>query len=220
MTVLNFSSRSASQPGPLPRAGFYARHAKHWFDVALIVLTLPLTLLAMLAVAVGIKATGRDNPVWFVQVRTGRDGRPFRMYKFATMVRDAEALKAQLQHLNVLPYPDFKIPNDPRITPVGRFLRQTSLDELPQLFNVLRGQMALVGPRPTSFGPTTWDPWHSERLDVRPGLTGLWQIRGRGEITFDQRVRLDIAYVRSMTFLLDLKILVGTVTSVLNRKGL
>jgi lipopolysaccharide/colanic/teichoic acid biosynthesis glycosyltransferase len=220
VTIPGILSSKGSPTAALPGAGFYASHGKRWIDVALVVLTLPLTLLAMLVVAVAIKLHHRDNPVWFVQVRTGRDGRPFRMYKFATMVRDAEAMKAQLQHLNVLPYPDFKIPNDPRITPVGKFLRQTSLDELPQLINVLRGQMALVGPRPTSFGPSTWDPWHSERLDVRPGLTGLWQIRGRGEITFDERVRLDIAYVRGMSFALDAKILVATFTSVLSRKGL
>ena len=104
------------------------------------------------------------------------------MYKFRTMVRDAEAMKASLAHLNVLPPPDFKIPNDPRITRVGKFLRKTSLDEVPQIFNVLRGEMSLVGPRPTSFAASTYAPWHTVRLEVRPGITGLWQVKGRNEI--------------------------------------
>jgi lipopolysaccharide/colanic/teichoic acid biosynthesis glycosyltransferase len=195
------------------------RYAKRSLDILLVLLSLPFVVPVMCLVALSIKVSGWDNPVWFTQMRTGRDGRTFRMYKFATMVRDAEALKAQLQHLNVLPPPDFKIPNDPRITPVGKVLRQTSLDELPQLLNVLLGHMSLVGPRPTSFGPATWSPWHTERLDVRPGLTGLWQIRGRGEITFDERVRLDIAYVREMSLRMDVGILLATSVSVLARKG-
>lgn len=128
-------------------------------------------------------------------------------------------MKASLQHLNVLPPPDFKIPNDPRITKAGRFLRQTSLDELPQLFNVLKGEMSLVGPRPTSFGPATWQPWHTERLDVPPGLTGLWQVKGRGEMSFDERSRLDISYARQQSLRTDLSILAATVLSVVERRG-
>ena len=112
------------------------------------------------------------------QLRTGKGGRRFRMYKLRTMVRNAEELKAQLMHLNELTYPDFKITNDPRVTRVGWFLRKTSLDELPQLFNVIRGDMSLVGPRPTSFSAGTYSLWHTARLEVKPGLTGLWQISG------------------------------------------
>ena len=99
------------------------------------------------------------------------------MFKFRTMVPNAEALKPALAHLNERPWPDFKITNDPRITRVGRILRQTSLDELPQLINVLKGEMSLVGPRPTSFAPSTYSFWHTYRLEVTPGITGLWQIK-------------------------------------------
>ena len=117
------------------------------------------------------------------------------MLKFRTMVQNAEELKASLQHLNILPAPDFKIPNDPRVTRVGKFLRKTSLDELPQVLNVIRGEMSIVGPRPTSFAASTYDLWHSERLEVVPGITGLWQVKGRGTMTFDERLRLDIEYI-------------------------
>ena len=141
------------------------------------------------------------------------------MRKFRTMVRNAEELKAELAHLNILPPPDFKIPNDPRITRVGRFLRQSSLDELPQLLNVIRGDMSLVGPRPTSFDPSTYSLWHTYRLDVAPGITGLWQINGRNETTFDERLRIDIEYIERRSFRLDLEILLKTVPAVLRRSG-
>jgi len=141
------------------------------------------------------------------------------MLKFRTMVRNAAELKAELAHLNVLPPPDFKIPQDPRITRVGKLLRQTSLDELPQLLNVLRGDMSLVGPRPTSFAPTTYQLWHTHRLEVTPGITGLWQVKGRNTTTFDERLRLDIEYIEHRSFGFDLKILLRTVPSVLRRTG-
>jgi lipopolysaccharide/colanic/teichoic acid biosynthesis glycosyltransferase len=192
--------------------------AKRAFDLAVTALSLPLVLplAAGCALAVAIDTPG---PIVFTQPRTGRDGRRFPMYKFRTMVRDAEELKPSLQHLNILPPPDFKIPNDPRITRVGRFLRRTSLDELPQLINVVRGEMSLVGPRPTSFAAKTYDLWHTERLDVPPGITGLWQVTARNGSTFDERLRLDIAYVRGRSMLLDLKILWWTLGSVLGRTG-
>jgi lipopolysaccharide/colanic/teichoic acid biosynthesis glycosyltransferase len=117
------------------------------------------------------------------------------MLKLRTMVRNAEEMKAQLAHLNELAYPDFKISNDPRITRVGRILRKTSLDELPQLLNVIRGDMSLVGPRPTSFSASTYSLWHTARLEAKPGITGLWQVSGRNELDFDERLRLDIAYI-------------------------
>lgn len=188
-------------------------------DVSLVLLAAPLVLVITAFIALGIKAQGRGNPVFYSQMRTGRDGRTFRLYKFATMVEGADAMKEALQHLNVLPPPDFKIPNDPRITKVGRFLRKTSLDELPQLFNVLRGDMSLVGPRPTSFGPSTWETWHTERLEAQPGLTGPWQVTGRGEMTFDERARLDISYARRRSLADDVFILAQTVRSVALGKG-
>lgn len=141
------------------------------------------------------------------------------MFKLRTMVHNAEELKVSYNHLNQLSYPDFKIAEDPRITRVGRVLRKTSLDELPQVFNVLRGEMSLVGPRPTSFRPDTYSLWHTARLEVKPGITGLWQISGRNELDFDERLRLDIAYIRRRSLALDLRILVRTVGAVASGYG-
>ena len=141
------------------------------------------------------------------------------MYKFRSMVPDAEALKEKYAHLNELQWPDFKITNDPRITPVGRILRKTSLDELPQLINVIRGEMSLVGPRPTSFSAETYQLWHTERLDVLPGLTGLWQIVGRAQLEFDDRLRLDIAYIERASLWFDINILFRTVLAVFRQRG-
>ena len=195
----------------------YAK-VKRVIDLVVLALLLPVVLPVgvLCAIAVAVQSPG---PVFFSQVRTGRHGSTFRMYKFRTMVQNAEELKLSLQHLNVLPFPDFKIIDDPRVTPVGRFLRATSLDELPQLWNILRGDMSLVGPRPTSFATASYDLWHTCRLEVRPGLTGLWQIRGRGSTTFDERLRLDVEYIRTMSPWTDLKILFLTVGSVVRRVG-
>lgn len=192
--------------------------AKRIFDVAVGVVGLVLALPVMAVCALAIKLDS-PGPVFLVQERTGRHGARFRMYKFRTMVRNAEELKASLAHLNVLPPPDFKIIDDPRVTRVGKFLRKTSLDELPQLVNLIRGEMSLVGPRPTSFPAVTYDLWHTLRLEVTPGITGLWQIKGRNETTFDERLRLDAEYVRTMSFPLDLKILLWTVGAVVRHKG-
>jgi lipopolysaccharide/colanic/teichoic acid biosynthesis glycosyltransferase len=170
-------------------------------------------------VALIIQLTSPGAPVIFKQQRTGKGGRRFQMYKFRTMVPNAEELKSNYAHLNELKWPDFKITNDPRITPIGRFLRKTSLDELPQLFNVLRGEMSLVGPRPTSFGPETYKLWHTSRLDVMPGLTGLWQIIGRAQLEFDDRLRLDIAYIERASLWLDFNILLRTVLAVFESRG-
>jgi len=191
---------------------------KRLFDLAVCLLLLPVVLPLLLLSALAIRLDS-PGPIFIAQERTGRDGTPFRMLKFRTMVRNAAELKAQLAHLNVLPPPDFKIPHDPRITRVGKLLRQTSLDELPQLLNVLRGDMSLVGPRPTSFAPTTYQLWHTRRLEVTPGITGLWQVKGRNTTTFDERLRLDIEYIERRSFGLDLKILLQTVPSVLRRTG-
>ncbi|HLO15081.1 MAG TPA: sugar transferase, partial [Anaerolineales bacterium] len=150
--------------------------AKRVMDLFLVGITLPLWLPLNGIIALIIRITSPGAPAVFKQLRTGKGGRRFYMYKFRTMVPDAEELKVQYAHLNELHWPDFKITNDPRITPIGKFLRKTSLDEIPQLFNILKGEMSLVGPRPTSFGPETYKLWHTSRLDVMPGLTGLWQI--------------------------------------------
>ncbi|HEU4673205.1 MAG TPA: sugar transferase [Candidatus Limnocylindrales bacterium] len=191
---------------------------KRLFDLTVCIAALPVVVPALVLIAIAVRVDS-PGPVVFTQLRTGRHGVRFRMYKFRTMVRNAEELKASLQHLNILPPPDFKIPNDPRITRVGRFLRKTSLDELPQVLNVLRGEMSLVGPRPTSFAPSTYALWHTQRLEAVPGITGLWQVYGRNSMTFDERLRLDVAYLRTMSFALDLKILALTVGSVVRRSG-
>lgn len=201
---------------PRPHWGYHA--TKRAIDILLVGLTLPVTLPLgfLIAVAIRIESSGS---VIFTQLRTGRDGQTFGMCKFRTMVPNAEELKPSLQHLNVLRPPDFKIPDDPRVTQVGRVLRRTSLDELPQLWNVLRGEMSLVGPRPTSFGVETYAMWHLVRLEVRPGLTGLWQLEGRGATQFDERLRLDIAYLRQRSLLTDLRILVATGATVMRGTG-
>jgi lipopolysaccharide/colanic/teichoic acid biosynthesis glycosyltransferase len=173
----------------------------------------------MLLCALLIKLESPSGPVFFMQERTGKDGRRFKMYKFRTMIPDAEARKGELMELNELEWPDFKIAHDPRVTMVGRFLRKSSLDELPQILNVLRGEMSLVGPRPTSFAAETYDLWQTERLDAIPGLTGLWQIVGRGSMEFDERCHIDIAYIERRSLYLDFIILLFTVTAVLKQRG-
>jgi lipopolysaccharide/colanic/teichoic acid biosynthesis glycosyltransferase len=135
------------------------------------------------------------------------------------MVKDATELKGALMHENDLSGPDFKIVKDPRITRLGGFFRKYSLDELPQFINVLKGDMSLVGPRPTSFPASSYDMWHTERLEVVPGLSGLWQVSGRAEVDFDERVRLDINYVERRSLHFDLWILVRTVRAVLRARG-
>jgi lipopolysaccharide/colanic/teichoic acid biosynthesis glycosyltransferase len=192
--------------------------AKRVLDIVLCLLALLILAPFMLLLALAIRLDS-PGPIFFVQERTGRHGRRFKMLKFRTMVANAEELKQTLAHLNILPPPDFKIPDDPRITRVGRFLRTTSLDELPQLLNVLKGDMSLVGPRPTSFKPSTYDLWHTQRLDVIPGITGLWQIEGRNEMTFDERLRLDVKYMRKASLHYDLWLMAMTFGAVFKRAG-
>jgi len=178
-------------------------------------ITMATTLLLLLSpiialIALTVYLTDRGS-IFFSQKRTGMHGERFTLWKFRTMCPDAEAMQAELQHLSTVAYPDFKLDHDPRITAIGRFLRATYLDELPQLINVLRGDMSLVGPRPTSFAPSTYDLWHTERLEVRPGITGLWQVhRSSDESSFDERLRLDIQYVRNRSFGGDLQLIFET----------
>lgn len=194
---------------------------KRLIDIGLILLALPLWLpiFMLIALVIKLESVSGSGSVFFTQNRTGKGGRRFAMYKFRTMVSNAEELKEEFAHLNELQWPDFKISNDPRVTTVGRILRKTSLDELPQLLNVLLGDMSLVGPRPTSFSPETYALWHTERLDVQPGLTGLWQIFARGESEFDDRVWFDIAYIEQQSLKLDILILLHTVIVVWQQRG-
>lgn len=193
--------------------------AKRVMDLAIVLMSMPVVLPVIAICALLVKLESPRDPVFFKQRRTGKGGRTFGMHKFRTMVTNAEELKKELAHLNELQWPDFKITNDPRITRIGRFLRKTSLDELPQLLNVLQGDMSLVGPRPTSFSAKTYDLWHTERLDVQPGITGLWQIVGRGTTEFNYRLRLDIAYIERRCLWLDIQILFRTVMAVVQQRG-
>jgi lipopolysaccharide/colanic/teichoic acid biosynthesis glycosyltransferase len=194
------------------------RIAKRVLDIILTLLFLPLLLVVMGLVAIAIYLDN-PGPVLFNQLRTGKGGKRFKMYKFRTMVTNAEELKEKLAHLNELTPPDFKITDDPRVTRVGRILRKTSLDELPQVFNVLKGEMSLVGPRPTSFAGNTYSFWQTERLEILPGITGLWQVSGRSDVDFDDRARLDIQYIEQQSIWLDLNILFRTVATVISQRG-
>lgn len=194
---------------------------KRIMDITLIGLAMPAWLPLVGLVAVAIKVFSPGEEVLFVQQRTGKGGRRFPMYKFRSMVPNAEDLKSSLAEVSEngeLAGP-LKLQNDPRITPIGRILRRTSLDELPQLFNVLRGEMSLVGPRPTSWSPDSYKLWHTERLDVLPGITGLWQVFGRGEEDFDEWLRWDIRYLERRSIWLDIMILWKTVTVFFRQRG-
>jgi exopolysaccharide biosynthesis polyprenyl glycosylphosphotransferase len=197
----------------------FALGLKRLFDIIAavfgIVISSPLMLL------VGILVLLVDGaPVIFRQCRVGRHGRLFTMLKFRTMTRDAEARQASLAELNEVKGHAFKVRNDPRVTRLGRWLRKTSLDELPQLWNVLVGDMSLVGPRPPLESEVArYDIWHRRRLSMKPGVTGLWQIRGRREPNFDKWVEADLEYIDRWSLWLDLKILASTIPSVMTMSG-
>jgi lipopolysaccharide/colanic/teichoic acid biosynthesis glycosyltransferase len=166
-----------------------------------------------------IKLTSH-GPIIFTQNRAGLGGKPFKIYKFRTMCKDAEAQQDALRKLSEQDGPAFKIKNDPRITPIGKFLRKTSIDELPQLLNVLKGDMTLVGPRPLPMDQSEQCiGWHRRRLDVTPGLTCIWQVKGRSQVSFSEWVRMDVAYIRRRTLLHDLRIMLQTIPAVLLRRG-
>ena len=177
---------------------------------------LMLVLAPVAAASAVLVAHSSPGPILFRQTRVGLHGRTFRMIKFRTMVSDAEELLAALAEHNEIKGPAFKIEHDPRITRVGRVLRRTSLDELPQLMNVLRGEMSLVGPRPPLPSEVDgYDLWHRRRLSMKPGITGLWQVKGRREPNFDRWVEIDLEYIDSWSFWLDLRILARTVPAML-----
>src|SRR4051794_15286270 len=195
------------------------RVAKALLDrlVALISLIVLVPVLVAIALAIRLSSTG---PAVFRQTRTGWRGREFTMWKFRTMVRNAEALRSGLDELNSHPTGEpFKVTVDPRVTPLGRWLRRSSLDELPQLVNVLRGQMSLVGPRPLPVTDRRYDGEARRRLLVKPGLTGLWQISGRSDLDWEESVRLDLRYVEQWSLALDALIIWKTIFAVLNRRG-
>jgi exopolysaccharide biosynthesis polyprenyl glycosylphosphotransferase len=199
----------------------WATYVKRAFDVIVAsVLMLGLAPL-FLILALLIKICSPKGPVFFVQTRVGYNQRHFAMLKFRTMVSDAERLQPSLEHLNEAQGPVFKIKNDPRITSIGRILRKTSLDELPQLFNVIKGDMSLVGPRPLPLRDVERfeEAWLKRRFSVKPGMTCLWQVSERSNATFDTWIAQDLAYIDNWSFHLDLKILCKTIPAVVRGLG-
>ena len=195
------------------------RLSKRTLDVVVSATALLLLSPLLVLIAVATFVSDPRAPILFRQERTGLGGRRFKVLKFRTMVRNADELKEQLRDQSVVPWPDFRLPDDPRVTRLGRFLRKTSLDELPQLVNVLRGDMSLVGPRPTSFRADTYELWQTGRLDFRPGITGPWQVMGRDSMDFEERGRLEIGFFRKPSLLREIKLLFATVPAVFRRTG-
>lgn len=172
-----------------------------------IIILLPLFLL--LSILIKMESSGT---VFFAQERVGYKGIVFKMYKFRSMVSNAEVMLKDIEDQNEVSGHMFKIKDDPRVTRIGRFIRRTSIDELPQLFNVLRGEMSMVGPRPPLIREVvSYAEWHNLRMSVRPGITGLWQIRGRSSLGFEEMVRLDLKYIRERSFWYDMKIIFRTI---------
>jgi lipopolysaccharide/colanic/teichoic acid biosynthesis glycosyltransferase len=192
---------------------------KRALDITVVLIVSIIALPVCLLCALAVKVDDPSGPVFFRQQRTGRGGQRITIHKFRSMCVDAEARKAELAALNLRNGPDFKIERDPRVTRVGRWLRKLSLDELPQLWDILAGRMSLVGPRPTSMGPEVYEPWQMERFDVPPGLTGLWQVGGRTSSSFNERVRLDISYCTRRSLRLDLSIILRTIPMVVLGRG-
>ena len=203
-------------------ATFFLRPLPRWkraVDVAMGSLVLTLATPILLLAAAAIKLTSK-GPVFFTQQRTGLGGAPFKIYKLRTMVTDAEAQKASLRSISEQDGPAFKLRNDPRVTPIGRFLRKSCIDELPQLINVLRGEMSIVGPRPLPVDEADkCQNWARRRLDITPGLTCIWQVRGALKVTFAEWMRMDIRYLRRRTLWADIKLIGQTTVAVLAHRA-
>ena len=210
LTMLDITPSALSLP---------ARFVKRFFDLMVSSLILLVTSPIFLGMAVAIKVSSR-GPVFFRQARTGRHEQPFAVLKFRSMYEDAESQRSELSGLNEVDGPLFKVINDPRVTPVGRFMRRKSLDELAQLVNVWKGDMSLVGPRPFVVAESqAIEGWARKRFEVRPGMTGLWQVSGRNELSHLELCRLDYQYVASWTFWWDMQILWNTPRAVLKGRG-
>jgi exopolysaccharide biosynthesis polyprenyl glycosylphosphotransferase len=204
-----------------PRLKGSTRVVKEVFDrVGALLLLIAATPLLAIIVALVLLTPGGRGPAIFRQERVGKNGRPFVLYKFRTMAVDAEAWLADLRQLNESDGQLFKIRDDPRVTPVGRWLRRFSLDEIPQLVNVVKGDMSLVGPRPPLAGEVAGYPADMlRRLVVKPGLTGLWQVSGRADLSWEESIRLDLTYVENWSLAMDLAILARTLTAVVRSSG-
>lgn len=193
--------------------------AKRAFDILvgtmIVILLIPILPLIVLMIKLDTR-----GPVFFKQERVGKNGKIFKFYKFRSMVHSAEDVREALKQMNEQEGPVFKIRSDPRVTSVGRFLRRSSLDEIPQMFNVLKGDMSIVGPRPPlPEEVANYQPWHMSRLAVKPGITCLWQISGRSHIGFSEWMRLDMEYLKTRSFKTDLLIFLKTIPAVIARKG-
>jgi lipopolysaccharide/colanic/teichoic acid biosynthesis glycosyltransferase len=202
-----------------PRPIFTTAVIKRAFDLltASLALLVALPFLLILMAAIVLESPGSP---FFLQERLGLHGKRFKLLKLRTMVPDAEKRRAEIEHLNESRYPLFKVRNDPRVTRIGRVLRATSLDELPQLINVIRGEMSIVGPRPRlPFEFSLDDPRVQRRLSVKPGLAGLWQVSGRAKLDFDEALALDLQYIETWSFWTDLKLIAKTFWVVLTLNG-
>jgi len=198
---------------------FYQRHGKRLLDLVFgsLIFLVALPFIAVAAILIKLDSPG---PVFHRAIRVGRNGRKFTFLKLRSMQKNAEELRALLIHRNEASGPAFKLTNDPRVTRVGRLLRKTSLDELPQLWHVVQGHMSLVGPRPPFPEEVErYEPWMLRRLEVRPGLTCLWQISGRSDLSFEEWMRLDLDYVDRVSPALDAKILLLTIPAVISGRG-
>ncbi len=223
---LNLSKVNVDDFGGIPMLsrserdiGAFNRLVKRGVDIVLgsVFLLISTPVVGIAALAVKLESPG---PAIYSQLRSGQNGRPFKVFKLRSMHKDAEKERDQLLDLNEMDGPMFKIKADPRLTLVGRVLRKLSIDELPQFWNVLKGDMSIVGPRPALLSEIAeYDDWHSERLRVKPGITGLWQISGRSELSFDEMVLLDVYYIENWSPSLDFKIMLRTLPYVLSGRG-
>jgi len=194
--------------------------AKRLMDICGAIIGLVCLSWLFLIVAILIKLEDPKGPVFFKQVRVGKDGKEFYMYKFRSMVTNAEELLESMLHLNETTGAMFKMKNDPRVTKVGRFIRKTSIDELPQLWNVLKGEMSLVGPRPPLPREVAqYTEYDKQRLLVAPGCTGLWQVSGRSNVGFEEMVELDIRYINERSIFLDIKLIFKTIIVMFTSKN-
>jgi len=194
-------------------------YIKRFFDIVISSFSLIMLSPIFLVTALAIKIDS-SGPVLFRQKRVGLNGRTFTFYKFRSMVKDAEEMREQIEHLNEMSGPVFKVRDDPRLTRVGRFIRKFSIDELPQLFNVVRGDMSLVGIRPPIPDEVEkYETWQRRRLSMRPGITCIWQVGGRNTVNFEQWMKMDLSYIDNWSLILDLKILLKTIPAVLFKSG-
>lgn len=202
------------------KSGWLYQSAKRGLDVVLASLLLVISLPVVVAAMMAIRVTS-PGPVIFAQVRSGHKGKPFVCFKLRTMVNNAERVLEEDTLLRDAFVQCWKLPSDPRVTTVGRFLRKTSIDELPQLFNVLRGEMSIVGPRPVQLTELRdlYGTAASIVTAIKPGLTGLWQVSGRSLMSYDERVALDLSYAETQSFWLDVKVILQTIPAVLMRRG-